>query len=202
MKDDEAPPPEEDKIFREMVAKSLEKQGDEKVTEVLAFELESFAGKFVGLFDPERTLERVKVQLDSYPELTPEQVQDFQARAAGFIRARLADSIREALDLLEAEVTRQVEVAVKGRTPSTMVKAVTTARDFSLRRRLLAPPQGRPGTFNDNDVRAAFNALGADATQDAVAKSLGVSIKRMKQYRTKKGFKHWEDLRRHFTEGA
>ncbi len=29
MKDDEAPPPEEDKIFREMVAKSLEKQGDE-----------------------------------------------------------------------------------------------------------------------------------------------------------------------------
>jgi len=29
VKDDETPPPEEDKIFREMVAKSLEKQGDE-----------------------------------------------------------------------------------------------------------------------------------------------------------------------------
>ncbi len=65
-----------------------------------------------------------------------------------------------------------------------------------------APRRGRPSSFNDDDLRAAFDALGASATQEAVAEHLGVSADRMKQYRESGPFNTWEDLRRYFTGGT
>jgi DNA uptake protein ComE-like DNA-binding protein len=65
-----------------------------------------------------------------------------------------------------------------------------------------APQQGRPGKFNDDDVRAALVALGQNATIEAVAEHLGMSAERITQYRKNSGFESWEDLRRHFTQGV
>jgi hypothetical protein len=132
----------------------------------------------------------------------------FRGKMDDQLRAAMARMIFEATGVGITAYVKFLSSAAKTREDKQAVrrlkKRLQRFRDgasHSISRMVHPVPLGRPGGFNDADVREAFNSLGANATREQVAEYLDISVERINQYRSK-DFDNWEDFRRNYTQGG
>jgi len=138
------------------------------VDELLLFQFESFAGNFTGVYDPARALMHIKSNLESYPELSPEQIERFCTSAANFISGRVQSRILESLELLLIETLRHIEVEMKGRVQTPLVENILSNLKTRHQERFLVPKQGRPPKLTRRRLLSAISARKARGEIDSI----------------------------------
>lgn len=108
------------------------------------FALKGNGGELAGYYDASLPVNNLEQLHRALPDITDEEVQYFRAHVIQFIRKRFQLRLHEALDRLEGEAMRDVEVLLTGGSRSPLLDAMLRDRVAAEKKKLNAPLPKRP----------------------------------------------------------